>query len=141
MLPALERDDLLRLLGELVQPEVLLVLAAHLHTLYQQGHQLRHRLRLGYGDQDLGLFQQLDLESNAPPLREDLAEVLVVGDPVALHELTLEQEHAFGGLLVGVGGEAERQVLEVEEVVLQDGSHEELLDLQGRLDVHGKSGD
>lgn len=46
----------MRLFVVLVQPEVMLVLAAHLHAVYQHDHQLSHSLRLGNSYHDLGLF-------------------------------------------------------------------------------------
>lgn len=90
MLTALERDYLMSLSVVFVEPEVLLVFATHLHAIYQQGHQLGHGLRLRHGDQDLGLFKQLDLKGHAASFLEDLTEIFVVGDPVSFNELILK---------------------------------------------------
>ena len=89
---------------------------------------------------DGSFVQQLDLETDPSFVLEELAVYFLAGKPVSLHELGLDQQDGISGGLVGVGGQAERNVDDVQFLVLEDGCHEELLDLEGRFEVHGEGG-
>jgi hypothetical protein len=106
VLSALVRDDFLRFFAEFIEPEVLLVISSHLHAVDQLCHELSHCLGLADCDSDGVLVEQFDVESHHSLLFEQFAVDLVVGTPVSLHELALEQEDVVVGRFVGVGGQA-----------------------------------
>lgn len=117
---------------------MLFVIDYHLDAVHQHCHQLSHSLGLGDGYCYGTFVEQIDLKGDSPFLLEDLAIDALGWHPVSFDELVLEDGHVVAGRFVGVGGQAEWDVGEVDVVVLEDGCDQVFFDLEGRFEVHGE---